>query len=354
MKKDRVFINADLSINANNAQDRNGKFFSLFLPKKGFEVTAFCKGEIDPRLDTTNIRIVKLRNNKYINTIIQISQLLFCNYNILINQKTTYREYLFFKVRKYLKKRKTISFIVNVYPYENYGTRRTKYSDSIILLSDLVFSNSKFGRETAINHFNQYYNTKLNIKVFNNLYKINDFSKLRKANKDMPLKIVSVGSLQVRKGFTDYLQLASVLDEFDFTWIGDGESRELFERIIKILKLGNVTHLDMVLNSEMVKTLLNFDLFVFPSYTEGFPNVIIEAQQAGLPVITYPFFGPEVIINSHNGYIKKNIVEIIEIIKELNSNRELLERLSKNSFEQVKFFDGDTRISEFINTIMHT
>jgi len=58
--------------------------------------------------------------------------------------------------------------------------------------------------------------------------------------------------------------------------------------------------------TELAKAYASSDIFVFPSTTDTFGNVIIEAQAAGLPVIVSDAGGPrELVSHGINGLITK-------------------------------------------------
>jgi glycosyltransferase involved in cell wall biosynthesis len=55
---------------------------------------------------------------------------------------------------------------------------------------------------------------------------------------------------------------------------------------------------------DLVKAYHEADIFVLPSYGEGFPNTMLEAMAAGLPIISTPVGAiPEVIEEGRNGFI---------------------------------------------------
>ena len=80
--------------------------------------------------------------------------------------------------------------------------------------------------------------------------------------------------------------------------------------------------------------LLASDAFVFPSYREGFPNVVIEAGAMGLPSIVTDINGSrEIIINGENGLIipPHDVKSLFEAMKQMVVNKkERLEMASKS------------------------
>jgi len=76
------------------------------------------------------------------------------------------------------------------------------------------------------------------------------------------------------------------------------------------------------------------DIFTFPSYREGFPNVVMQAGAMGLPCIVSDINGcNEIIINNENGIIipSKNAEKLQLAMAELHDNIQLRSKLSKNS-----------------------
>lgn len=80
--------------------------------------------------------------------------------------------------------------------------------------------------------------------------------------------------------------------------------------------------------------LLASDALVFPSYREGFPNVVIEAGAMGLPSIVTDINGSrEIIINGENGVIipSKDSDALYQAMKSFVEHPEELKKYSKNA-----------------------
>jgi len=75
------------------------------------------------------------------------------------------------------------------------------------------------------------------------------------------------------------------------------------------------------------------DLFVFPSYREGFPNVVLQAGAMEVPSVVTDINGSnEIIEDTHNGLIVlvKNSNDLFEKIKYLLDNKSILLKMKKN------------------------
>lgn len=85
--------------------------------------------------------------------------------------------------------------------------------------------------------------------------------------------------------------------------IGDGPALERLRREYPDIQfLGRKTGLDLAVH------LAAADVFVFPSRTDTFGVVLIEAMACGLPVAAYPVTGPQdVVIHGETGWLDKDL-----------------------------------------------
>lgn len=80
------------------------------------------------------------------------------------------------------------------------------------------------------------------------------------------------------------------------------------------------------------------DALVFPSYREGFPNVVLQAGAMELPAIVSDINGcNEIIINGENGLIipPKNVDELKNAMLKLLNNTELYNKLKENARQRI-------------------
>ena len=131
--------------------------------------------------------------------------------------------------------------------------------------------------------------------------------------------------------------------------VGDGPYRE---EMFNYLKGANVVFTGYKGGDELVKLYSEADLFVFPSTTDTFGNVVLEAQACATPVIVTDSGGPmENIIPVQTGIIVKGCCEqaLYNGIKSILDKKTLGE-MSKNAYEYMKnrsFEDAFLRTWEF-------
>src|SRR5690606_5833063 len=76
------------------------------------------------------------------------------------------------------------------------------------------------------------------------------------------------------------------------------------------------------------------DALVFPSYREGFPNVVMQAGAMGLPSIVSDINGcNEIIVEGQNGTIipPKNSEALLGAMKNIMDDKEYYQRLKENA-----------------------
>jgi glycosyltransferase involved in cell wall biosynthesis len=89
---------------------------------------------------------------------------------------------------------------------------------------------------------------------------------------------------------------------------------------------------------ELAKAYASSDIFVFPSTTDTFGNVIIEAQACGLPVIVSDLGGPkELVSHGLDGLITKshNVEDFTNAVRALVNDPQLRAEMAKNARARV-------------------
>ncbi|MFH1442441.1 MAG: glycosyltransferase family 4 protein [Candidatus Micrarchaeota archaeon] len=91
------------------------------------------------------------------------------------------------------------------------------------------------------------------------------------------------------------------------------------------------------------------DLYVNTSGYEGFCLSLIEAMSQGLVPVVFNFgVAPEIIENGKNGYIVKDLGEMIQKINELKSNFSKRKMMAERAMHTVRQFNSATIIKQYI------
>lgn len=130
--------------------------------------------------------------------------------------------------------------------------------------------------------------------------------------------------------------------------IGSGDSISEFEAYAKDLGVGDQVQFIGRLPSRqaVIDRLAQSDLFLFPSYFEGLPRCVIEAQAAGLPCLATPVGGtPELLCNNYL-FAPDNSQGFAETIMRLIDNSDELEQMSMTNIERSKNFISELLLRE--------
>lgn len=148
---------------------------------------------------------------------------------------------------------------------------------------------------------------------------------------------VFVGRLVGDKGINELVQAFSQLENQNLKLLLVG----YFEKDLDPLKAE--THSEIENNPNIINVGFQADVrpyftisncLIFPSYREGFPNVVMQAGAMELPSIVTNINGcNEIIINGENGLIipVKNVKAIYKAMKKIINNQEFYQKIKKNT-----------------------
>jgi phosphatidylinositol alpha 1,6-mannosyltransferase len=165
--------------------------------------------------------------------------------------------------------------------------------------------------------------------------------KHRTANDGM-LRFGFVGRVTPEKGVRLFRNIeqavvASGLNNFQIVIVGDGSEVAWLRRRLKHAHFTGVLR-----GEELARAYANMDLFVFPSKTDTFGNVVQEAASSAVPSVVTNEGGPRhLVIDGETGYVAESDTDFIRRVLELAHNRNLLERMGAAARERMAGISWD-------------
>jgi phosphatidylinositol alpha 1,6-mannosyltransferase len=155
------------------------------------------------------------------------------------------------------------------------------------------------------------------------------FSPKRRTRDGGEFTIGFVGRLSPEKNVRMLAQLEKALHEagfedIRFMIVGDGNEREW---LIKNMKRAVVP--GILRGAALAEAYANMDVFVFPSVTDTFGNVVLESMASGVPTVVTSGGGPRYLVSPGvNGYVTDSLDEVVRAVFQLRLSKSLRTRLA--------------------------
>ena len=166
-----------------------------------------------------------------------------------------------------------------------------------------------------------------------------DFVTESTENKRKPNTLLFVGHCIRPKGIYELIEACSKINNIKLRLIGDIDDKVKQDLLFKdydwIDILGPKDY------STVLREMLQCDIFVLPTYTEGFPNVILEAMACGCAIITTPVGAIPEMLEEQNGQKygilvePKDVIHLQVAIEKMLADEELKNEYRRNVRQRV-------------------
>jgi glycosyltransferase involved in cell wall biosynthesis len=160
------------------------------------------------------------------------------------------------------------------------------------------------------------------------------FSPEKRDRSDDVLTIGFVGRLSPEKNVRFLQAVAHALqqagiEKFRISVVGEGHERGWLEQNVPNVKLSG-----MLFGEELARAYANMDIFAFPSHTDTFGNVVLEALASAVPTVVMPGGGPKyLVMDGVTGFIAEDDSSFVNHVVTLAKDAELREQMGRRARE---------------------
>lgn len=177
-------------------------------------------------------------------------------------------------------------------------------------------------------------------------------------------KVLFLARMAKDKGVDELLNAVKILQKKGYNFIvelvGDGEYLPEVVKTVEKLGLSDIVNVrGAVLESNLVKKLyIESDIYILPTYHEGFPRTLYEAMIFGTPIITTFVGGISGIMKHEYNCLEiqsKSVESIVDRLIYAFENYSEMELLAKNALSTVGPIINSSRLShaQHLNMLLH-
>tara|TARA_B110001450_G_C17668082_1_gene500687 strand:+ start:10375 stop:11424 length:1050 start_codon:yes stop_codon:yes gene_type:complete len=219
------------------------------------------------------------------------------------------------------------------YPYKLITFLLFKVDTSVVLYSKIGNSLKEMGYSKKV----KLMTTMVNDEVFN--FKV-------KQNLKEATNLIFLSRVEEYKGIYELLKAFDILKlkfpNLKLTIAGFGDALDNVKEEIENKKYKDIFIKGYITGEEKYSELSNSDIFIFPSYSEGMPNAVLEAMAVGLPIITTRVGGLNDFFEDQKMGLfieTKSVESIVYKLEHLLKNKNIVNEMSKynRNFAEINF-----------------
>lgn len=169
-------------------------------------------------------------------------------------------------------------------------------------------------------------------------------------------RVISVGRYEFQKGYDRLIDAWALISKQVSDWtlhlVGEGSLRQELEAKIKELGLENSIFLAGA-SKDVNKDYLNSSIAAFTSHYEGFSLALVEAESAGLPVVSFdtPCGPKDIIRNGEDGFLvpNGNIEKLAEKLLLLIKDESLRRTMGNKAYDNSRRFTEEIIMSQWVS-----
>jgi glycosyltransferase involved in cell wall biosynthesis len=172
------------------------------------------------------------------------------------------------------------------------------------------------------------------------------------------IEIIYVGRLVTGKGLEFLLNTLSTLEssKYSLNIVGDGPIKSKLMKLVEKLDLNQTVKFKgfIPFGEDLLNEYRESHVLILPSFSEGLPQVVIEAMACGTIVIATKVGGlPDLIRTNHNGFLfdAGNSSQLLGILESINSHSIPLLNIRKNALKTAMQFSFENQSKIILNQI---
>ena len=180
------------------------------------------------------------------------------------------------------------------------------------------------------------------------------FHPKKRTQYDGVLRLGFVGRVTPEKGVCLFPRIEQALldagiHQFEIVMIGDGSERAWLES-----KLRKGVFRGVLLGQELAEAYANLDIFVFPSRTDTFANVVQEAAASGVPAVVTTDGGPKnLIVPGITGFAESIDEAFVHRVVELAKTPQRLRQMGEAARKMVSGVTWDAALAPVFEAYRH-